>query len=517
MKLDFSFGPRSTFTAGAVLVIGVGLLLSLFDLLRKTIFLNANWNYNYLPFQFVYDLLALFALLLLLAAVIVIFPRAADLSPPQFAVALFGFSVVLFTLGLFALPLELTKALDVDKRGLYNGAVFLVQNGPLEFLESFHRLKVTAPPPEHEHLYAVESLTVSQEDPAANHFAAWFSTFDWLPYNDSIATYVSEYTTQKHGPFSVFLVAPFLLLLGTTTAAALVGNILLVALTPVVSYYTFRLQFSEIISRIVATAIAIGPGLFIWTRHAAPVPYDVFSALLVGGATYLFLQALRTEERRYYLGAGVVLSLAALTKLTALVMGLPLVLLLLRETPDLGTAVSRMAEITGAWLVVPIVFLLSGFNFVAQYLYTVYKLTLHKIQYPGSGGVSADNPAAALEDPIIGLFGTLYNLRWMNLALCVLAVVFAVLILRDRHLLSREKYVTGAAMATAFLPFAVWVIFGSGTLSRHTIMLSVPLGIIACAAVAALVEYSPDVDRHQQVRFGQAVLLVSAVQFAINI
>jgi hypothetical protein len=48
-------------------------------------------------------------------------------------------------------------------------------------------------------------------------------------------------------------------------------------------------------------------------------------------------------------------------------------------------------------------------------------------------------------------------------------------------------------------------------------MLSVPLGFVACSGLSALLERSPDVDRTQVVRFGQAALLVGALQFAINI
>lgn len=506
----------SPFAVGAVLVVGIGVLLSVFDLLRKTVFRDASWNYNYLPFQYVYDPPALAALLLLLAAGILLFPRATDLPPERFAVALFGFAVALFTLGLFALPLELVKALDVDKRGLYNASVFLVENGPLEFLQSFHRLPQTVP--EHEELYAVESLTASQEDTPANHFAAWFSTLDFVPFNDAVADYVAAYTTQKHGPVSVFLVAPFLFVLGTSTAAALVGNVLLVTLTPVVGYYTFRLYFSDLVSRIAAASIAVGPGLFIWMRHAAPVPYDTFTALLVGLATYLFLRGVRDGERWHYPGAAVVLSLAGLTKLTALVMGLPFLLVLLRAAPDGRTFVRRAVELGGAWLAVPVLFLLAGYNFVAQYLYTVYKLTLHKIQYAGGGGGRpTGNPAAALEDPLVGLVGTLYNLRWLNVALCTLAVVFAGLLLADRRLLARDEHYISLALATAFLPYAVWVIFSAGTISRHTVMLSVPLGFIACSGLSAMLDRSPGVGRSELLRFGQAAIAVGALQFAINV
>lgn len=513
----FAIPGNSPFTIGGVFVLVVGVLVSVFDGLKKTIFVDASWNYNYLPFQFVYDPIAVLLLLIILAAVVVLFPRCLELSPTQFSTALFGFGVILFGLGLFALPLELTKALDIDKRGLYNGAVFLMNNGPLEFLESFHRLKATAPPLEHKDLYAVESLSVSQEDTTANHFALWFSMLDWIPLNDGVASYVAEYTTQKHGPMSVFMIAPFLFIFGPSTGAALLGNVLITAVVPIISYYTFRIHFSELISRLVAVSLAIGPGLFIWMRHAAPVPYDVFTALFVGISTYTFLQGINSSDRRYYFMTGLTLSLAGLNKLTALVMVLPLVLILLRELADIRTTARRLIETVGAWFVVPTIFLIAGYNFVAQYAYTIYKTTLHKIQYPGGGGYSPSNPAAALEDPIIGLFGTLYNLRWLNIVCCTLAVVLAAIVLRNRTLLRRSKYFISVAFATAFLPFGVWVVFGTGTLSRHTVMLSVPLGFIACAALTALTERSPDVDRLHLVRFGQAALLVSGLQFVINI
>jgi len=177
----------SPFGSVAAAVVGFGVLLSVFDLLKKTVFLNANWNYTYQYWNFVYNYVALGALLLVLALVVVTMPRWLELSSRQFAGALFLTGVVVFTLGLFALPLELTKALDVDKRGLYNGAVYLVNNGPIDFLRSFNSLPQTAP--EHEELY-IWSFNPGPENASANRFAEWMAGLDWVPFNDALADYV---------------------------------------------------------------------------------------------------------------------------------------------------------------------------------------------------------------------------------------------------------------------------------------------------------------------------------------
>jgi hypothetical protein len=49
------------------------------------------------------------------------------------------------------------------------------------------------------------------------------------------------------------------------------------------------------------------------------------------------------------------------------------------------------------------------------------------------------------------------------------------------------------------------------------VILLVTLGLVACSGEAVLLEYSPDIDRHHLLRFGQAALLASGLQFTINI
>jgi len=53
--------------------------------------------------------------------------------------------------------------------------------------------------------------------------------------------------------------------------------------------------------------------------------------------------------------------------------------------------------------------------------------------------------------------------------------------------------------------------------ASNAVILLVTLGLVACSGEAVLLEYSPDIDRHHLLRFGQAALLASGLQFAINI
>lgn len=497
-----------------VIIIGFGGLASVFDILRKTVFVNADWNYNYPYWKFVYNFPILIVLIFVLAFVIITAPKWLDLSPNRFASALFFTCVLVFTLALFSLPLELTRALDVDKRGLFNGGVYLVKNGPIDFLSNFNTLPQTAPA--NEDLY-IWPFDISQEDEAANAFALWISEVNWLPFNETMGEYVGDYTTQKHGPVSVLLIVPFMYLLGTTTKAALTGSIVIACLIPVVGYYIFRLYFDETLSKIGAVLLGITPGLFIWSRHASPIPYDIVTALLVAVSLYTFLRGIRVERRLYFLLTGCLVALAIMTKLTGMVILLPMTLILYWESECVMLFLRRAGLIVVAWVTMILVFLLAGYNAIAQLLYTTYKLTLFKIHKTGAGGRPSGSPADALNNDLIGLFGTLYNLRWMNLVLLILAAAFVSYALYDRHLIKEKDHFKSTALLTAFIPFGIWVIFSSGTLSRHTIILIVPLGFIGLSGLNLIAERGSGSTKHDLVRFYQISLLICAAQFLINI
>jgi 4-amino-4-deoxy-L-arabinose transferase-like glycosyltransferase len=355
------------------------------------------------------------------------------------------------------------------------------------------------------------------EDDSANQFAGWMRTLPWVPFNESLAAYVNEYTTQKHGPVSVLFIAPFLLLFGKSTTAAVAGSVVIACLVPVVGYFTFRLYFSEILSKIGAASLAVAPGLFIWTRHAAPVPYDVITTLLVACSLYVFLRAIQTDNWWYYVASGVFVSLAGLTKLTGLLIFLPIAIILIRHSDDLVSFGQSVGAVVGSLSVISALFLFAGYNFVAQYLFTAYKVSLGKIHASGGGGgKSQDSPAAALNDDFIGLFGTLYNGRWMHAVLLILAGVLIGYVIWNRRKLADDKIFIGVALLIAFLPFTVWVIFATGTLSRHTIVLLVPFGFSALAGLSTVVEWSGSVSQAQLIRFGQLVILIGAVQLLIN-
>lgn len=508
-------GDISPFTTLLFITAGSGLCLSAFDLLRVTVFRNANWNYNYQYWNYVYDIPIVILLLIVFLCVIYTASHWLALSPRQFSFVLFIGTSTIFTLGLFMLPLELTKALHVDKRGLYNGAVYLINNGLLDFLRSFHTLPQTAPA--NPDLYVV-NFDITQDDPVADSFSDWMSENKWVPFNKALTSYVGDYTTQKHGPVSVLFVAPFLILFGTSTAAALAGNIIIAALIPVIGYYTFQLYFSDIQSKIGAVLVGSAPSLFIWTRHAAPVPYDVITSFLVALSLYVFLRGIREADQRLFGIAGVCVALATMTKITGLVVVLPIILLLYLQSDTIGTAVKRASVMAGSWSVVVLTFVAAGYNAIAQLLYTSYKTTLYKIQKGSGGGRPGGHPADVLNDGLISYVGTIYNIRWMNVVLLILAGVFLAYIVSNRSFLMRDKHAISAALLTAFTPFSVFVLFSSGTISRHTFILIVPLGFIALSGVSLLTErIRGGISRQQLVRFCQLSLLIGMAQFMINV
>ncbi|MXR50990.1 phospholipid carrier-dependent glycosyltransferase [Halovenus sp. WSH3] len=487
--------------------------MTIFDILKKTVFRDASWNYTYQHWNFVYDPIALGALVVVLAVIVLTVPRWMDLSPRQFAVGLFLTSVLVFALGLFALPLELTRALDLDKRGLFNGAVYLVERGPVDFLSSFNTLPQTAP--ENEDLY-IWPFDITQDDAAANAFAEWMGGLEWVPFNEVFAEYVGEYTTQKHGPVSVLFIAPFVLLFGKSTAAALVGGVVIACLIPVVGYYTFRLYFEEGLSRLGAVMVAIAPGLFIWTRHASPVPYDIVTALLVACTLYAFLKGIKTGRRRYLVATGIFLSLAAMTKLTGLLVLLPMAIILIREAGGLKEYVRQSGIIAGSWFAFPLTFLAAGYNFAAQLLYTAYKTTLYNMQ-SGGGGRPEGSPADALNNDLVGLVGTLYNGRWMNPVLLVLVAAFVGYLLYSRGNVKKDHHFVSAALLTAFLPFGVWVLFASGTFSRHTIVLVIPLAFIALSGLSTVLDNPGRIPDTRLEIFYRLAVIVAGLQLLINI
>jgi len=213
----------------------------------------------------------------------------------------------------------------------------------------------------------------------------------------------------------------------------------------------------------------------------------------------------------------VFVSLAGLTKLTGLLILLPIVIVLLRNSADVASFGRRMGTIVGSWFIFPLLFLIAGYNFVAQYLFTIYKLTIDKLRHSDAGGRPAGSPADALNNELVGLFGTLYNGRWINVVLLALVGVFVVYMAWNRSDLADQRNFVAAALLTAFLPFAVWVVFAAGTLSRHTIVLLVPFGYVSLAGLDQLVERSASVSRETLVRFGQVAVAISVAQLVINI
>lgn len=496
--------------------LGAGVLSASFDIARKTVFDGASWNYDYQYWNFVYNPLAVFLLICLLLVLVVGVPWLLKLSSQKFSAVIYLFFVSLFVLSLVALPLKMTKALDVGSRGLFNAAVFFIEHGPLAFFDSYHSLPRSKP--NHPDLY-IWSFDTGQGNVVAEALASQLASLDWLPFHEPFAAYVRNIQVQRHGPVSVLLIVPFVFVFGKTTGAAVVGSLIWLAALPVVAYHTYRLHFSEQGSRLAALLAGIAPGTFIWLRHGSPVPYDAFTALLIGLSLYFFLRALDSATIRAFIVAGAVFSLAALTKLTAFSVVPAFAIIILYTSPRIIGGLRRLGAFLGGSIIVPMMTFLTGYNFFAQYVYTIYKLTLYKIQYAGGGGDRpADSPSAALNNDVIGLVGSLYNIRWMNIVLLLLALVLVCWIgYRHRDVISDTRNVISLALLIPFLPYAVWLLFSTGTLSRHTIILIVPLGFVSLSGLSLIRDRRTTGSGDWIVRYGQVSLAVSAVLYLVNI
>jgi 4-amino-4-deoxy-L-arabinose transferase-like glycosyltransferase len=214
------------------------------------------------------------------------------------------------------------------------------------------------------------------------------------------------------------------------------------------------------------------------------------------------------------MATGAFVTLAAMTKFTGFLVVLPILIVLIVDSESVYSFLRSTGVLISSGVVTVLVFLLAGYNALAQWLYTAYKTTLYKLHKAGAGGRSAGSPADVMNNDLTAFVGTLYNARWMNVVFLVLAAAFVGTILYDRSSLQQRRHVVSAASLTAFLPFAVFVIFSAGTLSRHTIVLLAPLGFIALSGLSIAIDRS-DVSQHWLVRFCQISLLVSGVQFLI--
>lgn len=455
----------------------IGVSLGAFDLLRKTVFRGAAWNFNYPYWNYVYNIEVYVLLAVALAIPILLYGRLIKLDRSRYLLSLYVISASFLTLTYFALPVEaylmsLTPAdQTISHDFLYHPAVVLVEEGPSAYFSTFHTLPTLN---------------------GANRFerAAQVSDIvgDWtiIPFNMQLSEYIGDIYTTRHGPVPPLIIAPFLILLGTTPAAAVFGTYSIVSFLPILGYFAFNTYFGEQTSRIGSLFVVYMPALYIFVRHKT-IPYDSLTAVLVALTTYAILRGLRNRSTSWIGGGGVLLSLSLFSKL----MILPIVgSYVLSIVYSADKKLKKTILLVLPTLILTLALIPLGYNHVAQFLYDF--LGTFAVS---SGSIPSSDPASYLNSPIVAHLSALYNVRLMGPPVLLLSLL-SVQALREDPV---EHGVIGLLFVTAAVPFLV---FSGLTLSRHLLPLIVP---IVFSSLFAIERYRMD---GQFVRSSLAVLSV---------
>jgi hypothetical protein len=360
---------------------------------------------------------------------------------------------------------------------LYSPTVFLIEQGPVEFLARFHELP---------------TLSGVDRRKSAQIISETTSQIEHLPFRQDLSSYIAEIETNRHGPVPSFLIAPFLLGLGVNPESAVIGAYILVSFTPIIGYYTFKQYFDETVSRYGTLFLVFSPALYIWLRHKT-IPYDGLTGLLIGISAYLLLRGVKNGSKRELSGASIVFSLAALSKVTVLPLLAPYFLSILFFTDDklMNAFISTLSM-----LIVPISLLFFGYNFVAEYIFAIGKVILID-----SGGYSG--ATSYLNNPLLAAGSSWYNIRLLGSHILILAV--GIILMLPKIIKNRgQRELIGLSFIIPVLPF---LLLTGITLSRHLLVLLVP---IVFTILLAIDEFNLN---H---RFIQSSIAVSGLLLVIN-
>ena len=460
-----------------------GGMIILFDVLRKTVFQGASWNYVYPTHRYLMSIPVVVIFLIVLYAGVLYTPKLLESSDKRFVGAIYFITLLIGVLTFFSVPvttemMALTPSVPKPSHDfLYYPTIVLVEEGPIEFLARFHELP---------------TLTGSNRRESARIIGEAVSQIEHLPFKQDISSYITEIETGRHGPIPSFLIAPFLIVLGVTPTSAIVGAYLLVAFTPIVGYYTFKQYFDETVSRYGSLFLVFSPALYIWLRHKT-IPYDALTGLLIGISTYLLLRGIKNESKRTLSGAGIIFSLAALSKITVLPLLASYFLLLLFFTDNKST---NMIITVLSMLIVPVSLLFFEYNFVAWYIFDIGRQTIiDNGSYSGA--------TSYLNNSVLAFGSAWYNIRLLgsHILLLVLGVVFMLpKIFKSRS----QRELIGLSFVIPVLPF---LLLSGITLSRHLLVILVPVVFTVLLAIDHF-----DLDH----RFVQSCIAVSGLLLVIN-
>ena len=96
--------PEGRYEWVLLIILSSGLVVTALDIAKKTIFINARWNYNYPEFSVIYDTSATILLICLSAAVVATVPYLLEIERWNFVAMTFLSALALYWLSFFALP-----------------------------------------------------------------------------------------------------------------------------------------------------------------------------------------------------------------------------------------------------------------------------------------------------------------------------------------------------------------------------------------------------------------------------
>ena len=466
----------------SLLIFGPSIIV--FDILRKSILLQASWNYHFPQRRLTYDPILTGIFIALSIAVVWGVPRILSTTRKKFIIVTYVLALIIATLSLYTVPMLAADATAAPNDEFSAAATVVIEQGPIEFFSQFHKIGVPSGRPPH-----IEE---------AQMVADWLRMVSFIPGADKMASYASEMKVQKHGPVPLLLLAPFIYLLDQGVETALLGEYVLFATLPIIAYHAYRLHFEEKVSRIGTYLVLSAPSLMIYQR--GPNPYDVVTAIFIGISLFAFLRGLQGHMSRRMATSGITFSLASLSKITALPMlaGYALLIYLVRDTRR--GKIKSFAEFLTALLTVPILLLLVGYNFFIQYLFTISRLL-------NQSEISSSDPAANLADPLIKILAPIYNIRLFGFGLLLFVFVYIVIRSWNRETLTVGRDLIAVSLLVPLLPF-IPVMIGL-TAARHLLPYIIPIGFVGLAGLEQL-----ESEPKQKIRIIQAVL---AVNFGILI
>jgi hypothetical protein len=460
-----------------------GGMIILFDLLRKTVFQGASWNYVYPTHRYLMSILTVVVLLIVLYAWMLYTPKMLSLSNMEFVGVIYFSTLLIGVMTFLAVPvttemMALTPSVPKPSHDyLYYPTTVLIEQGPSYFLANIHELP---------------TLTSTNRRESAQLISEAAAQIEYLPFKQEISAYIAEIETTRHGPVPSFLIAPFLLVLGVTPISAVIGAYILVSFTPIVGYYAFKQYFDETVSRYGSLFLVFSPALYIWLRHKT-IPYDALTGLLIGISTYLLLRGVNNRSKRALSGASIVFSLAALSKISVLPLLVPYFLSILFFTDN---KLQNISISVLSLLVIPVSLLFFGYNFVAWYIYDIGRITIIE-----SGSYSG--ATSYLNNQLLAFGSAWYNIRLLGSHVFILLLAVGSMLTKiiKNH---DERELIGLSFVIPVLPF---LMLSGLTLSRHLLVILVPIVFTLLIAVDHF-----DLNH----RFVQSCIAVSGLLLVIN-